>query len=220
MQGHNIFTSWINTGDDWISLPLATEEKAENSISYSSYLSFWQTKRLKAFSAPRKLSSSKISTALIQLGLKSRAICKIRYNTNSLGQKESLYRNVSIQHFWHCLNCGITGRYWAKGWFSSPSRGCIMHEHRSRQASRGGTKLCKYPWRHSHTKLWNGRLKRAYNSYSVCESKLCPTFRTHHNHMESQRKFLWRQWNTIIASPSTLKLLSLSLLANYTPENM
>lgn len=86
-----------------------------------------------------------------------------------------------------------------------------MHEHRSRQASRGGTKLCKYPWRHSHTKLWKGRLKLAYNSYSVCESKLCPTFRTHHDHMESQRKFLWRQRNTIIASPSTVKLLSLFL---------
>ena len=41
---------------------------------YSSNLSFWQTKRLKEFSAPRKVSSSKISIAAIQLGLLSRAI--------------------------------------------------------------------------------------------------------------------------------------------------
>lgn len=40
------------------------------------HLSFWHTNRLKAFSAPKKLSSSRISTALIQFGLKSRAIWK------------------------------------------------------------------------------------------------------------------------------------------------
>lgn len=69
----------------YVSLQLLKEE-LKISISDSSYLSFWQTKRLKAFSAPRKLSSSRISTALIQLGLKSRAIYKIKHNTISPGQ--------------------------------------------------------------------------------------------------------------------------------------
>ena len=45
-------------------------------IQWAVYLSFWQTKRLNEFSAPRKVSSSKISTAAIQFGLLSRAICK------------------------------------------------------------------------------------------------------------------------------------------------
>lgn len=49
--------------------------KKERGDVLLAHLSFWQTNRLKAFSAPRKLSSSRISTALIQLGLKSRAIC-------------------------------------------------------------------------------------------------------------------------------------------------
>lgn len=42
----------------------------------AAHLSFWHTNKLKAFSAPKKLSSSRISTALIQFGLKSRAIWK------------------------------------------------------------------------------------------------------------------------------------------------
>ena len=42
---------------------------------YTTYLSFWQVKRLKEFSAPRNVSSSTISMDVIQLGLKSRAIC-------------------------------------------------------------------------------------------------------------------------------------------------
>jgi hypothetical protein len=33
------------------------------------YLSFWQTNKLNEFSAPRNVSSSSISTAVIQLGL-------------------------------------------------------------------------------------------------------------------------------------------------------
>lgn len=45
-------------------------------IPFNSYLSFWHVNKLKEFSAPRKLSSSKISTAVVQLGLQSLAICK------------------------------------------------------------------------------------------------------------------------------------------------
>lgn len=73
----------------------------------SSYLSFWQTKRLKAFSAPRKLSSSRISTALIQLGLKSRAIC---WKTNGNGKLQG-------------------GAGLKLGCFMPPRELCIMHKH-------------------------------------------------------------------------------------------
>lgn len=75
--------------------------------SRSSYLSFWQTKRLKAFSAPRKLSSSRISTALIQLGLKSRAIC---WKTKGNGKLQG-------------------GAGLKLGCFMPPRELCIMHKH-------------------------------------------------------------------------------------------
>lgn len=99
----------------------------------------------------------------------------------------------------------------AEGLFSSLRRGCIMHEHSSRQASREGTELCKYSSRHSSTKLWKRWIKLVYNSHSVRESKLCPTFRKHRDHMQSQKKKkkFWRQWITITIPPSTEKLLFL-----------
>lgn len=72
-----------------------------------------------------------------------------------------------------------------------------MHERWSRQASHEGAELCKYPWRHSPTKLWKRRIKLVSKSHSACDSKLCPTFRKHRDHVQSQKKF-WRQWNSII----------------------
>lgn len=45
----------------------------------SIYLSFWQVNKLKEFSAPKKFSSSSISTAVIQFGLESRAICNAKH---------------------------------------------------------------------------------------------------------------------------------------------
>lgn len=55
-----------------VSLP----SRAVTTPQQPAHLSFWHTNKLKAFSAPKKLSSSRISTALIQFGLKSRAIWK------------------------------------------------------------------------------------------------------------------------------------------------
>lgn len=73
-----------------------------------SHLSFWQTNRLKAFSAPKKLSSSRISTALIQLGLKSRAI----WQKKNMSELDKTVKNTE----------GTPAS------FLSPSQHCIIYE--------------------------------------------------------------------------------------------